>query len=181
MISDFCLGFSVERDLEGVAAAKALAAAPEEAAEPAQPDWEISGAGAGVAAASTLPAADAGSYSLPLSFVPPLSSLVSLPFSSSFLTTFAHSLCPKQLVRNSTRLGSQRYYRLVRRTRCSRRRTRRRFGWMVILVLVIDEKSQNHLNQVSFVQSSRVCSASLTFPRRRSRREEMCEIEDLTT
>ncbi|KAL8293209.1 hypothetical protein RQP46_000903 [Phenoliferia psychrophenolica] len=53
----------VERDLEGVAAAKAalLAGEAAEAAEPAQPDWEISAGNAGIAAAaSTLPSAEAG-------------------------------------------------------------------------------------------------------------------------
>ncbi|ORY89687.1 ribosomal protein S2, flavodoxin-like domain-containing protein [Leucosporidium creatinivorum] len=53
----------VERDLQTVADAKAAAAEAEAApAEQAQPDWEVSGPAAGVAAAATLPATEAGSF-----------------------------------------------------------------------------------------------------------------------
>jgi hypothetical protein len=58
----------VERDLQAIAEAKALAAAGEAAPEAAQPDYEISGPQAGIAAAATLPSAEAGSsLSLPSS------------------------------------------------------------------------------------------------------------------
>lgn len=75
----------VERDLEGVAAAKALAAAggAEAEAEVAQPDFEISGAPAGIANAGF--SADAGS-----SLLPTLS--LSLLRSSPPLSRHDHSL-----------------------------------------------------------------------------------------
>ncbi|KAK4705694.1 small subunit ribosomal protein SAe, partial [Phenoliferia sp. Uapishka_3] len=72
----------VERDLEGIAAAKALAAGEaQEAIEPAQPDWDISGAAPGIAAAAstTLPSAEAGSYSLSPPFSSPHSISIQVP------------------------------------------------------------------------------------------------------
>ena len=92
----------VERDLEGIAAAKALAAGGEaDAVEAAVPDWEISGPAAGVAAAaaSTLPSAEAGSslsLILPLPFLPVLCSRE---------TSIAHAFGSLRLVRNRSRLG----------------------------------------------------------------------------
>jgi hypothetical protein len=100
----------VERDLEVVAAAKALENAPAPAEEQAVPDWEVAGPNAGVAAAAALPATEAGSslsfpviHPLPSPFFWPL--LSSHSASAMVILTHAISL---QLVRNRHRLGRHR-------------------------------------------------------------------------
>lgn len=87
----------VERDLQAIADAKLAAAAGEAAPEAAQPDYEISGPQAGIAAAATLPSTEAGSS---LSFP----SSLPLPRVDD---TLAYGMSVLRLVREQVSTGPQ--------------------------------------------------------------------------